>query len=208
MRAESKEKHQMRSKKKSVQRNQERIFSIDIVKYLCLKLIFQDKLKKEWVELMKNHKTLKTLLDEYKAKDQANQEKYEDSFIKFVLEEIRQLKEKNKKLEEEYNFCFNQAKEKIAHIKNVCKEVLGWEINEKANIIELKSTFMENSDDAFVFERTAEGKYNLLETQNQVKMVLDEHKALFELLEVSVPLFLAYFTVFMKPEVKEVFLVL
>ncbi len=157
---------------------------------------------------MKDHKILKGLLEQYRILDKENKEKYDDSFIKFVLDEIRQLKEKIKKAEEEYSHCYNQATSKISSIKDICKELLGWEIQEKTNIIELKSTFLEQPEDVFVFEKTPEGKYNLLDTQNRAKLVLEEHKALFELLGISLPLFFAYFTIFMKPEVKEVFLVL
>jgi hypothetical protein len=159
---------------------------------------------------MKDHRSLKTLLQRYQENDKENKEKYEDSFISFVLEDIRHQKEKISKLQEEYDTCYLQAKEKVSHLKSICKEILGWEINEKGNIVEMRSIFVDESDDPFVVERTDEGKYVLLDAKNNSKhtSALAEHKALYELLDISKPLFFAYFTVFMRPDIKEIFLVL
>ena len=152
---------------------------------------------------MKDYKDLRQVIKGYQEKDTENAEKYEESFLNSLIREINKLKETNKKLEEDCNKYYEHALEKVHQFKELAKNLLGWDVKIKNEIIEMRNALSQKEDEVLVLKEAEGGNYVLLDIEEFGKKLLTNYPHLVELKDLSFPLFFAYISMLMKPELKQ-----
>jgi len=167
-----------------------------------------NKLKQEWVILMKDYKDLREAVKAYQKKDEANAGSYEETFLNSLLKENNQLKESVKKAEEESKRYYEHAVEKVQQFKNITKKLLGWDLRIKDEVIEMRSTLSTDENQVLVLREEGPESYVILDIEDFAKNLFTNYPHLSELKDLSFPLFFAYVSVLMKPDLKELFFIL
>lgn len=119
-----------------------------------------------------------------------------------VFKEFNDLRTKLKKLEEDYANLTNAAKAKLERITNITRDLLGWEIKETEEFIELKNVLTSDKNNVVVFKRQ-ENAYHIVDTKENQATFIKVAKEIIELFNNTYPVFFSVVNIEMKPEYKE-----
>ena len=157
---------------------------------------------------MKDYKDLREAIKEYQRRDQGNAESYEETFLNSLIREKNQLKENLKKAEDDSKKLYEHATEKVQQFKNIIKKLLGWDLRIKDEVIEMRSTLSVDESQVLVLREEGPDNYVILDIEDFAKSLFTNYPHLSELKDISFPLFFAYVSVLMKPDLKELFFIL